>query len=107
MRRLAILWLAVLPSSVLADTVICTATTQCRGDAQRMCAPSRLEIRIHAGRDLWIDRQGPYPATADRSGALVVTALGAGYRLERDADGGFTWYGNRAKRFHGTCVAIP
>ena len=93
-----------------ADSLICTATTQCRGDADRMCAASTLEIAVKpgggSGTQLWIDHQGPYAARARREDDMhhyELAAFGGRYRLDIAPDGQFLYTGNRGKRFSGTC----
>ncbi len=93
-----------------ADGVLCTAQTQCRGDAERMCAPSSLEISLKRhdsiGTQLWIDHQGPYAARASKAQGTrryEVKAFGGQYKLDITPDGQFLYVGNRGKRFTGTC----
>ena len=104
-----ILLLAALPCGAWAAPVICVAETQCRGDAERMCAPSRLQIEVQAEgarAQLWIDRQGPYAARAEEAEGMRRWRLLAfdGHWLDLAADGGFTYHGNRGKRFTGYCT---
>lgn len=102
----ALAGLAALPAVAEAPVIDCVATTQCRGDAKRMCAPSSLLIRVDRrgpGARLWIDRQGPYAART-QAGALVVEAFGPGYQLQIAPDGAFLYTGNRGKRFTGHCA---
>lgn len=93
-----------------AREVICVADTQCRGDAQRMCAPSTLRIAARqsagAGTQLWIDRQGPYSAHVSQNGdarSYALKTFGGLYTLDIEADGRFLYVGNRGKRFTGSC----
>lgn len=101
--------LAGRPGGAGAADLSCVAALQCRGDAERMCAPSSLSIDVVRGPGsvtLWIDRQGPYPARARNEGGietLSVTPLGADYRLEILPDGQFSYFGNRGKRYLGRC----
>ena len=104
-----ILLLVALPCGAWAAPVICVAETQCRGDAERMCAPSRLQIEVQAEgarAQLWIDRQGPYAARAEEAEGMRRWRLLAfdGHWLDLAADGGFTYHGNRGKRFTGYCT---
>ena len=88
-----------------AQALVCVADTQCRGDAERMCAPSTLRIEVTKADRLWIDRQGPYGAVASRDGdarVWTVEAFGS-LALRIEADGTFLYRGNRGKRFTGTC----
>ena len=91
-----------------AGGLTCVANIQCRGDAERMCAPSglRIEAARRGGRvDMWIDGQGPYVARV--SGAMaslrLEVPLFAGHALSVAPDGRFVWLGNRGKRFSGQC----
>ncbi len=89
-----------------ASALTCTANTQCRGDAEAMCAPSSLRIEV-GQHGLWIDHQGPYPAQlrAEADARLwQLGAFGGGYQLRVRADGTFEYLGNRGKRFTGTCL---
>ena len=93
---------------VAAQNVTCVAETQCRGDAEAMCAPSglRIEAERRAGRiDLWIDAQGPYPADLERAGdaTRLELPLFKGHALVLAGDGRFLYRGNRGKRYSGTC----
>jgi hypothetical protein len=87
--------------------MVCIAETQCRGDAQEMCAPSALRVEVR-GDALWIDRQGPY--TAERrstaAGATWRLPLFQGHALSVADSGAFTYRGNRGKRYTGTCAEI-
>ena len=106
MLAAALAGLAALPGAAQPPVIECVATTQCRGDAKRMCALSALMIRVDRrgpGAQLWIDRQGPYAARA-QAGALVVEAFGPAYRLDIAPDGAFLYTGNRGKRFSGHCA---
>jgi len=102
------LFIALLPVAGHAQ-MICTAERQCRGDAERMCAESTLRIEAQRGGQgarLWIDWQGPYDGSLRRTDGVTRIELGAfggGYVLEAQADGTFIYYGNRGKRFYGTC----
>lgn len=87
---------------------VCTADTQCRGDALSMCAPSALRIEVAGDGRLWIDHQGPYPAGESREGAVrlwSVEAFGS-LVLRVGADGDFVYVGNRGKRFSGRCEGM-
>lgn len=96
------------PAMAQADAT-CFAVEQCRGDAKSMCAPSSLRIdvaRNGASAVLRIDRQGPYKASLQRDGDVQLVTLesfGGAYRLTLQADGSFTYLGNRGKRFNGQC----
>ncbi|MCW9042838.1 MAG: hypothetical protein OQK05_05795 [Pseudopelagicola sp.] len=98
-------------SAASADTLLCTADTQCRGDAKRMCAPSTLQIAIKpgagSGAQLWIDRQGPYAARVSRGKdgerRYELDAFAGRYTLDIEAQGRFLYVGNRGKRFTGDC----
>ncbi len=87
----------------------CIAHEQCRGDAQNMCAPSSLRIdvvRQGSGAVLTIDRQGPYKASLHREGdtqLVTLESFGGAYQLSVKSHGGFTYLGNRGKRFNGHC----
>ena len=101
-------------SAASAEGLVCTAETQCRGDAERMCAPSTLEISVKAGggtgTQLFIDHQGPYAARATRKDGTrhyEVTAFGGRHRLEIDAENRFLYLGNRGKRYTGLCKEMP
>ncbi|KHQ54149.1 1-deoxy-D-xylulose-5-phosphate synthase [Mameliella alba] len=98
----------LLPLMAQADTVRCTATTQCRGDALNMCAPSALRIDLARGPGdarLWINGQGPYPATRADLAAEVwrIDLWGGDHRIELGPGEAFLYRGNRGKRFSGTC----
>ena len=99
-----------LASAAGAREVVCVADIQCRGDAERMCAPSTLRISARqnssTGTQLWIDRQGPYSARVSQDGesrSYELTVFGGLYTLDIAADGRFLYVGNRGKRFTGTC----
>ncbi len=97
-----------LAAPVAAQDLTCVADTQCRGDAEAMCAPSslRIEAERRAGRiALWIDAQGPYPADLHRAGEItrLTLPLFKGHALVLAADGRFLYRGNRGKRYSGTC----
>ena len=99
-----------LASAAEAREVVCVADIQCRGDAERMCAPSTLRISARqnggAGTQLWIDRQGPYSAQVSQDGdtrSYALKTFGGLYTLNIAADGQFLYVGNRGKRFTGTC----
>ncbi len=102
---------AVLVAVSVAGPVMaltCVAETQCRGDAERMCAPSSLSIvakRRGAWVDMWIDRQGPYRAElAHRTHETRLTLpLFERHEMIVQADGAFLYRGNRGKRYSGRC----
>lgn len=99
----------LLPVAVTAQGVTCLAETQCRGDAERMCAPSSLSIKAErrgAGVDMWIDRQGPYRAEMAREvqGFRLTLPLFKGHEMILKADGTFLYRGNRGKRYSGLCA---
>ncbi|MFC4733299.1 hypothetical protein [Salipiger abyssi] len=101
-----------LAGPVAAQGLTCVAELQCRGDAEAMCAPSTLSIeaeRAGGGAHLWIDRQGPYPASVTRGAdglELAVEGFGGGHGMQVQADGAFIYRGNRGKRFSGTCEGM-
>lgn len=90
-----------------ATDLLCVAETQCRGDAEAMCAPSTLPILLkpYQGRvHLWIDHQGPYAADrAAGDGQRWVLEAFVGHELNIAPDGAFLYRGNRGKRFLGQC----
>jgi len=102
---------AVLMAVSVAGPVMgltCVAETQCRGDAERMCAPSALSIvveRRDAWVDLWIDRQGPSRADLVRSAheTRLTLPLFKGHEMIVQGDGSFLYRGNRGKRYSGRC----
>lgn len=100
--------LALWPGLALAQGLSCVAEEQCRGDAERMCAPSALSIvaaRRDARVDMWIDRQGPYGADFMRQedGIRLTLPLFKGHEMIVEADGAFLYRGNRGKRYTGFC----
>ena len=101
--------LALGAGGAMADGLTCIAEQQCRGDAERMCAPSTLEIDVKrrgAGAWLWIDHQGPYGARMEREGDITrftLNSFGGRYQLALMPDGRFLYRGNRGKRFTGRC----
>ncbi|WP_168798034.1 hypothetical protein [Pacificoceanicola onchidii] len=90
--------------------MLCTAQTQCRGDAKEMCAPSTLAVKVvrdGAYWRLWIDWQGPYSArfsAGNDARVWAVKGFGNGYGIQVFEDGSFLYTGNRGKRFRGTCT---
>lgn len=100
--------LGLWPGLALAQGLTCVAKEQCRGDAERMCAPSALSIvaeRRDARVDMWIDRQGPYGADVVRQGndVRLTLPLFKGHEMIIEADGAFLYRGNRGKRYTGFC----
>ncbi|MDQ2092770.1 hypothetical protein [Rhodalgimonas zhirmunskyi] len=92
-----------------AGELACVAQAQCRGDAQAMCAPSSLKIKVSAENRLWIDAQGPYGARLSREGdarVWTIRAFGGAHALRVEADGAFLYLGNRGKRYRGTCREV-
>jgi len=86
----------------------CVAQTQCRGDAERMCAPSSLSIKAERRDgwvDMWIDRQGPYRAELARSAheTRLTLPLFKDHEMIVEPDGSFLYRGNRGKRYIGRC----
>ncbi|MEQ9693871.1 hypothetical protein [Shimia sp. SDUM112013] len=100
--------LTALPA--VAKGMTCLADTQCRGDAEAMCAASTLEIKIKPRggyTDLWIGGEGPYAGKPDHTGdkrRWIVSAFGGSHALTLQPDGAFLYHGNRGKRFTGTCT---
>ncbi len=99
-----ILW----PGLAAAQALTCVAEVQCRGDAERMCAPSSLSIVAEtrgAGVDMWIDRQGPYRADLSQGadGQRLTLPLFKRHEMVVAADGAFLYRGNRGKRYTGHC----
>ena len=105
---LAVALCGLLPGGAAAQGLTCVAVEQCRGDAERMCAPSSLSIvaeRRDAWVDMWIDRQGPYGAELVRgaSETRLSLPLFRGHEMIVQADGAFLYRGNRGKRYTGRC----
>lgn len=97
------------PALAAEPSATCIAELQCRGDAERMCAPSTLQLDVQInGRKaiLWIDHQGPYTGELHSFGAakrVTLENFGGTYQLDIDAEGHFLYRGNRGKRFTGNC----
>jgi len=100
--------LALWPALSCAQGLTCVAETQCRGDAERMCAPSALSIKAErrgAWVDMWIDNQGPYRAEFSRRAqeARLTLPLFEDHEMILEPDGAFLYRGNRGKRYSGRC----
>lgn len=100
----------LLAAPASAQTLRCVAEQQCRGDAQAMCAPSGMEIRLELQgprrAHLWIAGSGPYRAElqpAEDGDFWALSAFGGAHRLELGAEGRFRYIGNRGKRYTGRC----
>lgn len=104
--------LALMAGPAAALDLSCQADTQCRGDATTMCAASDLRVDVRpsgTGTGIWLDGQGPYPASREKplegnTLRLVLDVFGGRFSFDLAADMTFTYRGNRGKIFTGRCM---